>query len=184
MTLDILFWVLLLMYLIYSMYDNRYNVEETDFYIKELNIYENMDNQSKFIKRPNILLEGFDPEKHNENINPDFDNLYDELSPSFDMLNDRYNPYKSNYSDFDLYKTTISKTNMEESEENYTETLLNDILNSDVLDADQKINYKQQRNQKLAKESDAIAANKSKNSIVNDFSNEFGDENDIWWGAD
>lgn len=182
MTLDILFLVLLLIYLIYSIYLIRADMGDRDYYINEVNIYETMDNNSKFIKRPDILLEGFDPVKNK--VISDFDNMEDELSPSYDILNDRYNPYQSDFSDYELYKTTIQKTNIDEPNDNYHESLLNEVLNVDNLDIDQKINIKNQRNQRLAKESDAIAGHRTKNSIVNDFSNEFGDENDIWWGAD
>ena len=128
------------------------------------------------VKYPNIELEGF-LDKINS-INNDTQKLPDNV-----LLNDRYNDHITVYTDNEL-TNIISETPSDITDNDYSQSLVNDLQKNIIFDMDKKLSDKSKKVQKLAKDSATIASRFGRNSLLESYKNELDEyekERTPWW---
>ena len=144
------------------------------YYNKCSNYYMPDDTFKNNVKYPDIELEGF----LDSNINNDTQNLPDNV-----LLNDRYNDHITTYSD-DQLTNIISEKPSELSDNDYSQSLVDDLQKNIIFDMDKKLSDKSKKNQKLAKDSATIASRFGRNSLIESYKNELDEyekERTPWW---
>ncbi len=128
------------------------------------------------VKYPNIELEGF-LDKINS-VNDDTQKLPDNV-----LLNDRYNDHITAYTDNEL-TNIISEKPSEITDNDYSQSLVNDLQKNIIFDMDKKLSDKSKKVQKLAKDSATIASRFGRNSLLESYKNELDEyekERTPWW---
>jgi hypothetical protein len=124
-------------------------------------------------KYPNIELEEFA-----NSVNTDTKNLPDNI-----LLNDRYNDYITSYTDDQLTNIILNKPS-DTNDNEYTQSLVNDLQKNIIFDMDKKLSDKSKKTQKLAKDSATIASRFGRNSLIESYRNELDEyekERTPWW---
>ena len=128
------------------------------------------------VKYPNIELEGFLDKI--DSINNDTQKLPDNV-----LLNDRYNDHITAYTDNEL-TDIISEKPSDITDNDYSQSLVNDLQKNIIFDMDKKLSDKSKQVQKLAKDSATIASRFGRNSLLESYKNELDEyekERTPWW---
>lgn len=128
------------------------------------------------VKYPNIELEGFLDKI--DGVNNDTQKLPDNV-----LLNDRYNDHITAYTDNEL-TNIISETPSDITDNDYSQSLVNDLQKNIIFDMDKKLSDKSKKVQKLAKDSATIASRFGRNSLLESYKNELDEyekERTPWW---
>lgn len=147
--------------------DNNFSYH--NYYIPIDETFTNKSNK----KYPDIELESY-----SNNNDTDMQKLPDNV-----FLNDRYNDHITPYTD-DQLTNIIAENISDNSNNDYSQSLINDLQKNIIFDMDTKINSKNKQVQKLAKDSATIASRFGRNSLLETYKNELDEyekEKTPWW---